>query len=90
MYSKAKSCVKNGINVSHFFACNTGVIQGENLSPLLFALFLNDIANYLCTIYDGLLMLYDTVKELLTDDMIDVSLRLYVLLYADVTIILAA
>ena len=42
MYESAKSCVKQETMISGLFACNMGVRQGENLSPLLFALFLND------------------------------------------------
>ena len=42
MYQNAKSCIKLGHNLSNSFACNIGVRQGENLSPLLFAMYLND------------------------------------------------
>ena len=31
---------------SEYFMCNIGVGQGENLSPLLFTIFLNDIEHY--------------------------------------------
>ena len=41
MYSNLKSCVVNNSQRSEFFSCNIGVRQGENLSPLLFALYLN-------------------------------------------------
>ena len=30
-----------------FFACKNGVRQGENLSPVLFSIFLNDLENFL-------------------------------------------
>ena len=40
MYDKAKSCVSCGNQQSEYFQSNVGVKQGENLSPLLFALFL--------------------------------------------------
>ena len=39
---------------TEYFQCNTGVRQGENLSPFLFILFfifLNDLENYLCIWY---------------------------------------
>ena len=50
MYSKAKSCVKSQRQgTSQFFTCNLGVRQGENLSPVLFSLFLNDLKDYLAT-----------------------------------------
>ena len=39
---------------SGLFACNLGVRQGENLSPLLFALFLNDFETSLSVKYNGL------------------------------------
>ena len=42
MYSQAKSCIISGSDKSEMFDCNIGVRQGENLSPILFALFLND------------------------------------------------
>ena len=46
MYDKIKSCVKFNNECSTFFACKNGVRQGENLSPLLFALYLNDLETY--------------------------------------------
>jgi hypothetical protein len=40
LYQNAKSCVSLESNITNFFPCNTGVRQGENLSPILFAIFL--------------------------------------------------
>lgn len=45
MYKGIKSRM-NG-TVSDFFSCNVGVRQGENLSPFLFSLYINDLENYL-------------------------------------------
>ena len=42
MYAKAKSCIKKDNLISGYFPSNIGVRQGDNLSPLLFALFIND------------------------------------------------
>ena len=42
MYQSAKSCVKSTGKSSQFFTCDAGVRQGENLSPILFAMYVND------------------------------------------------
>ena len=42
MYKNAKSCVKSCDKISDFFSCDMGVRQGENLSPVLFSIYLND------------------------------------------------
>ena len=47
MYSDIKSCVSFNGERSTFFSCNCGVRQGENLSPILFSLYLNDLEKYL-------------------------------------------
>ena len=64
--------------------------QGENLSPLLFAIFLNDLESTL--VRDGvagLQFINSSVNKYLSDDVIDTWLKLFVLLYADDTILLA-
>ena len=33
--------------VSDYFMCKVGVRQGENLTPLLFSIYINDLENYL-------------------------------------------
>ncbi len=43
MYSNMKSCVMLNQEVSETFVCSKGVRQGVNLSPLLFALYVNGI-----------------------------------------------
>lgn len=45
MYSECKSRIAVNNNFSAYFPCRIGVRQGENLSPFLFALFLNDEVN---------------------------------------------
>lgn len=49
MYSSIKSCVKTGNETSGFFSCDIGVRQGENLSPFLFAVYLSDLEDFLCS-----------------------------------------
>lgn len=41
-----KSCVSFHGNQSNFFQSFRGVRQGENLAPVLFALFLNDLESF--------------------------------------------
>ena len=43
MYSNIRSCVLLNQEISENFICNIGVRQRENLSPLLFAFYVNDI-----------------------------------------------
>ena len=47
LYHNIKSCILLNNEKSSFFSSNCGVRQGENLSPVLFALFLNDLEHYL-------------------------------------------
>ena len=88
MYQTAKSCVKQQSNISGFFACNTGVRQGENLSPFLFAIFLNDFALSLSKKYNGLTTINELSRILSSGDA-EFFLNLYALLYADDTLVLA-
>ena len=69
MYENAKSRVKYNGKVSEEFTCATGVRQGDCLSPLLFAIYVNDI---------------ETEFFMKGADGIDIGmLKLFVLLYAD-------
>lgn len=43
MYNLSKSCVRIGKSVTDFFHINVGVKQGDNLSPNLFKIFINDL-----------------------------------------------
>ena len=54
MYRCAKSCVANEGDMSSLFTCNIGVRQGENLSPLLFAIYLNDFQQSIGKLVQGL------------------------------------
>ena len=89
MYNDAKSCVINGCERSDFFNCNIGVRQGENLSPFLFALYINDFELFIRQRFQGVDVLPPDLKSSLLEDGIDVYLKLFSLLYADDTIVLA-
>ena len=82
MYDAAKSCIKVGNNLSEVFHCNIGVRQGENLSPILFAMLINEFKNDLSTQYNGV-----HLNQLYNID-IELQLKLFTLLYADDTIVL--
>ena len=83
MYQKIKSCVSLNKEQSLFFTSDMGLRQGENLSPVLFSLYLNDLESFL---------LSHSCKgidiEANTAD-IYFYMRLLELLYADDTVILA-
>ena len=87
MYNRAKSCIKKDTMISEYFLCTIGIRQGDTLSSLLFALFINDFNQYISTAYRGLNIVQSCYPSLNDEDI--VLLKLFVLLYADDTIILA-
>ena len=84
MYENAKSHVSANNILSDPFPCQVGVRQGENLSPLLFAMFLNDFKAFLKLKYNGLKHVSASILNEL-----NIYLKIFCLLYADDTIILA-
>jgi hypothetical protein len=68
-----------------FIPCNISVSQGENLSPLLFALYLNDFESYVANQFNGL---SGDIAEHLNMGYIELYFNIFVLLYTDDTIIL--
>ena len=66
MYAKAKSFIKKDHLISGYFPSNIGVRQGDNLSSLLFALFINYLNKIYISIQKGTriapekILLYDT------------------------------
>ena len=88
IYDKAKSCVLIDGEYSDYFGMSVGVRQGENLSPSLFALFLNDLKEYLKNSMNGLgTIIEESVKCNMCMYDVDVFLQLFVLLYADDTVV---
>ena len=84
MYKNAKSHVSVKNILSDSFPCQVGVRQGENLSPLLFAIYLNDFKTFLSEKYNGL----TTISDSILNEM-NVYLKIFCLLYADDTLVLA-
>lgn len=85
MYSNTKSCVRNGNEVTPMFTCNIGLKQGENCSPFLFALYLNDLEEFLASKnVDCLSKLHE-----LCWDSIGIYVKMFVILYADDTVLMS-
>ena len=84
MYKGITSSITANGSKSESFAIHQGVRQGENLSPLLFALYVNDLENYLIT--NGC---NPVDMELDLDDRITNYVKLLLILYADDTVIFA-
>jgi hypothetical protein len=82
MYKNIKSCISHNGTFSQTFISEIGVRQGENLSPVLFSLFLNDLqANMHLNGAVGI--------ELEDTNDLTLWLKLLILLYADDTIIVS-
>lgn len=89
MYDGIKARVKMCGSVSNTFPCEVGVRQGENLSPFLFSIFLNDLQDFLRTSgCNGLPYTFLCITETLEKEL-NLYLNIFVLLYADDTILLS-
>ena len=54
IYKDVKSCISLNGELSNFFMCEKGIRQGENLSPLLFSILLNDVkSNHYLSVETG-------------------------------------
>jgi len=73
MYDNSKSRVASNGMSSEYFPSKTGVRQGESLSILLFALYLNDLENYLIYFFADL----TSLSRLLENDL-NMHLKLFV------------
>ena len=68
-----------------YFPCENGVRQGENMSPFLFAIFLNDLENFL---ESQNCIGFQTISDEI-DTILGIYLKLFALLYADDTALLS-
>ena len=89
MYANAKSCVKVDNECSGYFQCLSGVRQGENLSPLLFAVYLNDLQAFIFDKMEGTTSLGIAARNLSEDVDENAMLKMFLLLYADDTVVCA-
>ena len=74
MYEVSKSCIRIQNSTTEFFPIKLGVKQGDNLSPNLFKIFINDLPDYLQNSPDPILLNGKPLNCLLyADDIILVS-----------------
>ena len=74
LYTGAKSCVQINDKLTDWFSVDTGVRQGDSLSPTLFSLFLNDLAKEIKDLDAGIMV---------------AGMCLSILLYADDIVLMA-
>ena len=87
MYENIKSCVKVNGTCSNLFPCQIGLRQGENLSPVIFSLYLNDLYDF----FNNSDLLNGTNLPLPnhTSNVIYDYLQIFLLLYADDTVLIS-
>jgi hypothetical protein len=85
MYQNIKTCIRKGEECSVFFNSEVGVKQGENMSPFLFSLFLNDLETFFSE--NNISDLKQISKK--CQDTIVCYLKIFIILYADDTVILS-
>lgn len=78
MYKDIKSRISTPEGSSAFFPCQSGIGQGETLSPIMFSLYLNDVEHYLHTHNAP-----GITCETSNDANYVVFLKLFILLFAD-------
>ena len=81
MYENIKSRVSTADGSSAFFPCCKGVRQGENLSPILFSLYLNDLDRYFMINNVGGITAEVNAEHIYS------YLKIFILLFADDTVL---
>ena len=69
--------------------CQVGVRQGDSLAPLLFAIYLSDLNTFLFKHCERLNLVPALASESIFDEKLLYYLKLYILMYADDTVVLA-
>ena len=87
MYKSIKSCVMNNGVQSEFFDSHVGLRQGEHLAPLLLALFLSTETFFPAQKWNTIRVIDKLYND--SNGGINGILNLFVLLYADDTVIIA-
>ena len=75
--------------IVHIFSIKYWCKAGGNLFPLLFSVFLNDLTEIMSHAFNGLNGVCNISHLLFDNDDIEVYFKLYLLLYADDTVIFA-
>jgi hypothetical protein len=78
MYESLLSCIRVNGHLSEYFECPVGVRQGCVLSPTLFSLFINQLANDMCERGKHGIQLLPDIMEI------------FILLFADDVVLLSA
>ena len=74
LYDQVKSCVRGNDGLTDLFPCNSGVWQGCLLSPVLFALCLNDLNHHIKGSSQGVMLGDIHIHSLLyVDDLVLVA-----------------
>ena len=95
IYVNVKSCLmmhtrdtsdQPFISISEFFPCQNGLREGENLSPILFSLFVNDLKNYFHENNAGGLPISTFTNTILEENVLFFT-KLFLIMYADDTVL---
>ena len=92
MYNNIKSCISINGEHSNYFQSHQGLRQGENLSPIMFSLYLNDLSGNgtsCLEINDNDLSVNGTFCLEINDNDLNVYFKTVVLLYADDILVFA-
>ena len=83
LYSNAKCYIKMNGKLSNVFRSEIVVRQGDNLSPLLFSIYLSNLESFLCSKNGGLAYISELTEN---DDALYEYIKMYIILYADDTV----